>query len=137
MDAGDRRRSPIAFRVDRIVDASGTEVRFERDTDTRPDWTPGVATTAPKVTLDLPLGSMWVVDRYPLVAVQELGDDRVAVTLGVSSPSFLTRLLLQADPSTTVTAIEGASAAEREALERAPAALIGRLAERYAEGSTP
>lgn len=92
------------FRVDRIRGAAMLDDRFEPRTDAgqlavftpRPD--------DPRVTLDLEPAAQWVVEHYPVEAVEVLGGGRRRVQLAVSELAWLERLLLRLGRDATVVA---------------------------------
>lgn len=91
------------FRVDRIRAVRPTEVTFEPAPSgpaahvyhPRPD--------DPRVTVELPRGASWVAESAPSEAVVELADGRQRVTLVVSEPAWLERILMQVGPAAVVT----------------------------------
>lgn len=76
----------------------------------------GLRPQGPPVTLELAPGARWVADEYPIDAVQDLDDGWIRVTLPVSDPRWITRLLLRLGGSARVVAPpEIAAGVEREA----------------------
>ncbi len=55
-----------------------------------------------EAVLHLDRHARWVADYYPVDAVEELGDGRLAVTLRVGDPRWLLRLALRLAPAVTV-----------------------------------
>lgn len=96
------RGEPRMFRVDRIRSVTPTDERFEplrhnpsaRVYQARPD--------DPRVTIELPPRASWVAESTPSESVVELDDGRQRVTLAVSEPPWLERILLQVGPEATV-----------------------------------
>jgi proteasome accessory factor C len=97
--SGERR----TFRVDRIDSAVATGELDEPD-DLRDD--PEAADTPhwfadgghPRVTLRLQPDATWVVERYPVDAVEEAGDGVLVARFPVASERWLERLLLRLGP---------------------------------------
>ena len=98
------------FRLDRmhaveVVD----EPRQEHDLGPR-DLAEGLFAPGPddlEAVLHLERHARWVADYYPVDAVAELGEGRLAVTLRVSDPRWLVRLALRLAPAVTVVEPEG------------------------------
>jgi proteasome accessory factor C len=59
----------------------------------------------PTAALDLPASASWVVEAYPVRSVRHEGD-RLVVTLAVTAPSWLERLLLRVGPEARVVQID-------------------------------
>ncbi|HMS89686.1 MAG TPA: WYL domain-containing protein [Acidimicrobiales bacterium] len=59
----------------------------------------------PTVELDLPASASWVVEAYPVRAVHHEGD-RLLVTLAVTGPSWLERVLLRVGPEARIVRID-------------------------------
>ena len=57
----------------------------------------------PRVTLELPRGASWVAESAPSESVEDLDDGRQRVTIAVSEPAWLERILLQVGPQAVVT----------------------------------
>jgi proteasome accessory factor C len=89
------------FRIDRIaaltvldqaatpdvtMDAAGTVPVFPDDPD------------IPRVVLELDPPARWVVEQYPMETVDETAEGRLRVTIAVSAPAWLERLLLRLGP---------------------------------------
>jgi proteasome accessory factor C len=96
--AGGQRR----FRLDRIGAARLVDTTFEP-----PDALPPRAVFAagpddPRVVLDLSPRAAWVLEQYPVEQVEDLGSGRSRVTLAVSEPAWLERLLLRLGPDAEV-----------------------------------
>ena len=108
------------FRLDRVRGARLLDATFdppERDRDfavyrARPD--------DPRVTLELDPPGRWVVDQYPVEAVEELDGGRARVRLAVSERAWLERLLLRLGPAARV--VEG----EPEVVSSAACRLLAR-----------
>lgn len=91
------------FRIDRIHSLERLDETFARPDDLagdldvyrpRPD--------DPRVTVDLDPAAAWVIERFPTEAVLHRDDGSVRVTLAVTEPAFLARLLLQLGPQARV-----------------------------------
>jgi len=100
------------FRVDRISSATLLDTTFEA-----PATPPELAAYRPdpgdrRVTLDLEPSARWVVDQYPVEAVEEVDGGRIRVTLAASQPAWLERLLLRLGPAATVVGGDGGMAGE-------------------------
>ncbi len=90
------------FRVDRISTAALLDSGFHR-----PESAPELSAyrAGPddrRVTLDLEPSARWVVEQYPVEAVEELGGGCLRVTLAASQPAWLERLLLRLGPAAEV-----------------------------------
>jgi proteasome accessory factor C len=114
----DERRT---FRVDRIVAA---RLLDERATPAPPDAgrpTFAPADTDPRVTLELSPAAGWVVETYPVEAVEVAGDGTLRVTMAVGSVGFLESLLVRLGPEATV--VDGPDELRRAGAEAARRAL--------------
>lgn len=94
------------FRIDRITAIEPTEAHFELDADAEPHAEAGfdLGDRLPRVVLDLPADAAWVIEQYPVLAVEDLSGGRRRVTLPVSARPWLERLLLRLGPD--VVAVE-------------------------------
>ena len=92
------------FRVDRMEEALPTGERFETPPApagrVREAFTPGP--DVDEVTLVLSPGARWVAETYPARRLEELGQDRVRITLAVGGHAWLERLLLRLGPDAEV-----------------------------------
>jgi proteasome accessory factor C len=93
------------FRVDRVRAARLLDTRFEP-----PAAPPELAVFRPRpddprVVLELEPAGRWVVEQYPVEAVEEAGGGRTRVRLAVSQQVWLERLLLRLGPAARV--VEG------------------------------
>lgn len=94
-----------SFRLDRIHSASGTGQTFEP----RDDIATGLFTAAdrlPRATIDVDASASWVASYYPVDSVKERRNGALRVTLPVSAPTWLERLLLQLGPHASVVKVE-------------------------------
>jgi proteasome accessory factor C len=94
------------FRVDRVASAQLSEATFERPAGAG-DATPALLVVdpdAPRVTLDLPPDARWVVDTYPVEAVEDGPDGTTRARLAVASRAWLERLLLRLGPDVPIVA---------------------------------
>ncbi len=119
------------FRVDRVSRAEPLEAGFTHDGEEptvaayepRPD--------DPRVTIELPSDAGWVLEQYPVEAVDEVGDGRFRVTMAISGRPWLERLLLRLGPSAHVVDQRGGD----DDLRGAAAAAARRLLARYGQNS--
>jgi proteasome accessory factor C len=115
-------RDERVFRVDRIESATLLDTVVEvpppaTDGDDRRAFRPGEQT--PRIVLDLRPDARWVLEQYPLEAVEERPDGTVRVTLAVGATAWLERLLLRLGPDATVVEADaGLADAGREAARR-------------------
>jgi proteasome accessory factor C len=116
------------FRVDRITDLERLDSTFDPPADAPSDarFTPG--DEDPRVVVELPADARWVVEQYPVEAVEDMGQrERVRVTLAVSAGPWFERLLLRLGAAATV--VDGP-----DALRRAGNEAAGRILMRYGAG---
>ena len=91
------------FRVDRIDVARPTGEHFTKRAVNVPidgQWFAGADGT--EVVMTIPADAAWVVERYPVRAINALGDGRVDVRLAVVSDRWLARLLLRIGPGAEI-----------------------------------
>lgn len=90
------------FRIDRILAVRRSGEHFDHQDLSPPDeaFTPGPE--ARTVTLAVPSWAGWVVESYPVRAVEERPDGRLQVMLDVTGPAWLERLLLRLGPEAEV-----------------------------------
>jgi proteasome accessory factor C len=98
------------FRVDRIESARLLDGLFEPTAPIGPLRVYAPGPEDPDVVLELEPESSWVAERYPVEAVTDLGAGRQRVTLRVSGPAWLERLLLQLGPTARVAQGDAGSA---------------------------
>ena len=92
------------FRVDRIRSAAVTETPIEHA---------GLAAESsfspsgddPRVTIRLRPDSQWVVEQYPVESSESDGEDLI-VTMAVSAPAWMERLMLRLGPGATILAAD-------------------------------
>lgn len=100
------------FRVDRIDAIEVLELARSTTPANDDDAVYQPADEDPQVTLRVGPEAAWVLDTYPVESHRRLPDGRIEVTLVVSTPEFLDRLLLRLGPTTEVESPEmGAHAA--------------------------
>jgi len=90
------------FRVDRIGAARGLATTFDPHADAPSLGVFEPSADDPRVVLRLEPDSRWVLDQYPTESVEELPSGQVLVTLAVTAPAWLERLLLRLGPAATV-----------------------------------
>ena len=112
------------FRLDRVRAARLLDTTFDPPARDRDFAVYRPRPADPRVTLELDPAGRWVVDQYPVEAVEELGGGRTRVRLAVSERAWLERLLLRLGPVARV--IEGDSNVARAA--------ACRLLDRYRGG---
>ena len=109
------------FRLDRVRDATALDATFAAPSVT-PDLTVYEPETGdPRVELDLEPGARWVIEQYPVEAVEDRPGGGWRVRLVASERAWLERLLLRLGTDARV--VEGPVEAAREA--------AGRLLSRY------
>ena len=92
------------FRLDRVLTAKV----LDQPAMVPPDAVPtqlgrdGLRPEGPPATLELTQGARWVADEYPVDEVVDLPDGGLRVTLPVSDPRWLIRLVLRLGPSAKV-----------------------------------
>src|SRR5690606_16943376 len=108
--ARDRR----VFRVDRIVEATVLDEPVERPgaPEEGADDPFELGPDVPRVTLELDPSARWVVETYPVDAVEELGEGRLRVRLAVAATPWLERLLVRLGPAARVVAADDPALAE-------------------------
>jgi len=92
------------FRVDRIRSAVATDIPVKgAKASIDGSFTP--SSDDPRVTLQLAPAARWVVEQYPVEAIDDSGED-IIVTMAVSARAWLERLLLRLGPDATVLAAD-------------------------------
>ncbi len=95
--AGERR-----FRVDRIASAELLEERFDPPADGEPSTVFQPDDDDPRVRLRLAPEARWVIESYPVEAVEERGDGSLEITLAVAAELWFARLLVNLGPHVEV-----------------------------------
>lgn len=112
--AADLRR----FRIDRIGSVRVLDETFDPPAEL-PEFTAFAADhSLPTVTLDLAPAAAWVATQYPAEAIERLGDGTVRVTLAVSAPAWLERLLLRVGDDASIVEIDDSLRGTRAAAAR-------------------
>jgi proteasome accessory factor C len=109
------------FRVDRVRDVRSTGEHFDAVDGVPHDLGDLVYQPSPddaRVKLRLEPEAAWVVDSLPVEDSTRRSDGRFDVTLAVSGPAFLERLLLALGPQATIVAPRSAKKARAEAASR-------------------
>ncbi|MBM3685010.1 MAG: WYL domain-containing protein [Actinobacteria bacterium] len=101
--------APRVFRIDRIDSVEVLDEVLEtpihaRSTDPGAPYVP--AADEPRILLELDAEAAWVVEQYPVDAVEDLGNGRRTVRLGVSGEAWLERLLLRLGPHGRLVEVE-------------------------------
>ncbi len=92
------------FRVDRIHHLDLLDDTFEEPADAAVPEVFSPGSDDPRLTLDLQPAAAWVVEHYPVEAVEERPEGAIRVTLAVSAVPWLERLLLTLGPDARVVA---------------------------------
>jgi proteasome accessory factor C len=90
------------FRIDRIASAVVLAEGFTREPDADELGVFSAAPDDPRVVLDLAPAAGWVVEQYPVEQVEAGADGSRRVTLAISAPGWLARLLLRLGPDARV-----------------------------------
>lgn len=90
------------FRVDRIADLQVLDQGFEPPADAGPVPVFRPGPDDPRLTLELAPAARWVVEQYPVEAVEEQADGGLRVTLAVVAVPWLERLLVRLGPDARV-----------------------------------
>jgi proteasome accessory factor C len=106
------------FRLDRVRAASLLDESF-----VPPAGDPSLGTfharpDDPRVVIELAPGGRWVIEQYPVEAVEEVDGGGLRVTLAVSARPWFERLLLQLGPDARVLEPDDLAGAGRGAAER-------------------
>jgi proteasome accessory factor C len=86
------------FRVDRVRAARRLDATFEPPSRERDFAVYRARPDDPRVTLELDPPGRWVIDQYPVEAVEDVAGGRTRVRLAVSERAWLERLLLRLGP---------------------------------------
>jgi proteasome accessory factor C len=113
------------FRVDRMRRAELSHETFSPPGEASPGEVEVFRPSAddPRVRLRLAPTAAWVVEQYPVEAVDELDDGRLEATVAVTAPAWFARLVLRLGPEVEVVDAPGALVdavrdAARRVLER-------------------
>ncbi len=90
------------FRVDRIHHLDLLDETFEEPAETAVPEVFSPRSDDPRLTLDLQPAAAWVIEHYPVEAVEEGPEGAIRVTLAVSAVPWLERLLLTLGPDAQV-----------------------------------
>lgn len=113
------------FRVDRIQRATALDERIDVPVETATLGVLSPRADDPVVTLELSPAARWVAEQYPCQSVEVLDDARLRVSLVVTAPRWLERLLVRLGP-------EGHVVAGPEHLVAAGRTAARRMLDRYA-----
>jgi len=95
------------FRVDRVVDIELLDDTFDLTDEPRTLGLFEARADDPRVVLELAPEAAWVVEVYPVEAVETRPDGHIRVTLAISARPWLERLLLRLGPRARVISVEG------------------------------
>jgi predicted DNA-binding transcriptional regulator YafY len=95
------------FRVDRVVEVETLDETFEPPEEQRTLGLFEARADDPRVVLELEPDAAWVVEVYPVEAVETVDDGHIRVTLAVSAQPWLERLLLRLGPNARVVEVAG------------------------------
>jgi predicted DNA-binding transcriptional regulator YafY len=112
------RAGPRRFRLDRIEALETTTVEATRSPG--PADEVGIPEDAPTVVLDLAPSAAWVAEAYPVLAVAH-HDAGLRVTLAVTGPSWLERILVRLGPEARLVELDprlGSTDLARQAARR-------------------
>lgn len=123
--AGGERR----FRVDRIVTVDVLDTDAGPVPGHLPDEVFRPDADDPRVVLELGPDARWVIEHYPVEAVEEVDGGAVRVTLAVSAEPWLERVLLGLGPRARVVEVRGGDASLAGAGTRAAARILARYRE--------
>lgn len=107
------RRDSRHFRLDRVLSAELTDAAVKVPAPAEvPYPQPGIGEPNRVVSVTLPATHAWLVDSYPLVSFEDLGE-QVSAQIAVYSDGWLDRLLVRLPPDATVADASGADLAAR------------------------
>lgn len=92
------------FRVDRIREVTTRKKRFAPPTEAPSLGVFAPAADDPRVVLELQPDARWVLDHYPVEAVEPGDGEAIRVTLAVTARPWLERLLLRLGPDAEIVA---------------------------------
>jgi proteasome accessory factor C len=113
------------FRLDRIRAVVVLESTFEPPATLPPRRTFDVDRDMETIVLDLEPWARWVATQYPMEAVEELGENRLRVTMKIAERTWLERLLLKLGAGATL--VEGDPAVRQAAAARVLARYAGSV----------
>jgi proteasome accessory factor C len=90
------------FRVDRIAAVARLDEAFSQPVAAEQLGVFSAAADDPRVVLDLAPSAAWVLEQYPVESVEERPDGGRRVSMAISAPGWLERLLLRLGPDVTV-----------------------------------
>ncbi|MEZ5381236.1 MAG: WYL domain-containing protein [Microthrixaceae bacterium] len=124
-----RAGAPRTFRLDRILDAE--VLKHHRAHAAPGDALPSLRPepSSPVVEVTVPDRFRWIAETYPVESVTELDGGMLAISLAVSGPAWLSRLMLRLGPDASMQGPEDLLAAARSA--------AGEVLARYERGGTP
>lgn len=96
------RSGPRTFRVDRIVSARVLDEPADAAPAAAPKPVFAPTEDDPRVTLELAPSARWVVETYPVEAVEVADDGTIRATLAIASVGFLESLLVRLGPDAGV-----------------------------------
>jgi proteasome accessory factor C len=95
------------FRVDRVLEIEARDATFDPPEEQRTLGLFEARSDDPRVVLELEPDAGWVVEVYPVEAVEAAEQGRLRVTLAISARPWLERLLLRLGPRARVVAVAG------------------------------
>jgi proteasome accessory factor C len=113
------------FRLDRIRAVVVLDTTFTPPATLPPRRVFDIEREMERITLDLEPWARWVATQYPMVAVEELGEGRLRVTMKIAERTWLERLLLKLGSGAAL--VEGDPSVRREAAARVLARYAGSV----------
>ena len=120
------------FRIDRIESAVLLDETFEAPIGA-PVPEAYSNTSDRRVTLELEPPARWIIDHYPVEAVEDLPDGRARVTLAVGGDAWLERLLLRLGRSAAVVADAAEGSVTPQISSELMADVVGRMLAIYGD----
>ena len=119
------------FRVDRVRGVKRLGTTFQSDDDRVLRDTQGALyeprSTDPTVVIEVEPSDRWVADHYPVSAVEDMPGGQVRISMTVSEPTFLQRILVQLGATARVASVAGSVTTD----EYEATALARRMLGRY------
>jgi proteasome accessory factor C len=120
------------FRVDRVSRLAPLDRAFTHEVEATT-----MAAYEPKpddarVTIELPPGAGWVLEQYPVEAIDDAGEGRTRVTMAISGRPWLERLLLRLGPEATIVEQHGGDDDLAETASSAASRILVRYRARVA-----